>query len=175
VDIIDKVFQAIIFVYGVMISYWVVYAAVGVLMPSKKFKDTEVRSTYCFLLACRNEEKVIAQLIDSIKKQDYPQDKLTIFVCADRCTDNTAQVARDAGAIVYERTEDLVPKGQRRSKGYAINFMLESIKRDYPNGIEHFDGAFMIDADNLIAPNYVTEYNKAFQDMRYDFFNSYIK
>jgi cellulose synthase/poly-beta-1,6-N-acetylglucosamine synthase-like glycosyltransferase len=174
VEIIDKFFVTFNAVYMAMISYWVVYVIIGLLLPAKKFKPTDVKCTYAFLIAARDEAVVIAQLIDSIKKQDYPQDKLTIFVCADRCTDNTAQVARDAGAIVYERTEDLVPAGQRRSKGYALNFMLENIKRDYPDGIETFDGAFMIDADNLVAKSFVTEYNKAFQDKKYDFFNCYI-
>lgn len=41
-------------------------------------------------------------MIKSIRKSDYPQDKLDIFVVAHNCTDKTAEVARAAGAIVYE-------------------------------------------------------------------------
>lgn len=170
---IDNILRISIYIFGILISYRVIYTIIGLLFPDKKFKETDVQCTYAFLIACRNEEAVIGHLIDSIKKQDYPQDKLSIFVCADRCTDNTAKVAREAGAIVYER-ENPPPNKMRRSKGFAIQYMLERIKEDYEKGIETFDGVFMLDADGLLAPNYVTEYNKAFQYKQYDFFNSYI-
>ena len=38
-----------------------------------------------------------------MRNQNYPKELLDIYVIADNCTDNTAQIARDAGAIVYER------------------------------------------------------------------------
>ena len=55
------------------------------------------------LIAARNESAVIGQLISSIKKQKYPQDKIDIVVVADNCTDDTAKVAERAGEHVYER------------------------------------------------------------------------
>ena len=45
---------------------------------------------YAALIAARNEEAVIAELIESLRAQDYPADKLDIFVVADNCTDATA-------------------------------------------------------------------------------------
>jgi len=45
----------------------------------------------------------LKNLIDSLKKLDYPDELYDIYVIADNCTDNTAEIARNAGAIVYER------------------------------------------------------------------------
>ena len=107
------------------------------------------------MIAARNEKYVIGNLIDSINKQDYPKDKITIFVVADNCDDNTAEIARSKGAICYERFDP-----DHRTKGYALEFLVDRIKENY--GIESFDGYFIFDADNLLKRNYITKMNDAF-------------
>ena len=68
-----------------------------------KSAPTDMRHSYAVLICARNEEQVIAALIESLHRQTYPADKLHIFVLADNCTDDTAAVARSAGAEVYVR------------------------------------------------------------------------
>jgi glycosyltransferase involved in cell wall biosynthesis len=48
----------------------------------------------CVIVPCHNEAGNIAILIQSLKEQDY--DRLRVVLALDRCTDNTAGVARDA-------------------------------------------------------------------------------
>ncbi len=81
---------------------------------------------YAVIIAARNEELVIGQLIKSIKNQKYPKELIDIFVVADNCTDNTARVAEKAGAIVRERFN----KAQV-GKGYALDYMIKIIEREY--------------------------------------------
>lgn len=56
-----------------------------------------------------------ATIIHSIRVQNYPQELIDIFVIADNCTDNTAAIAQEAGAIVFPRfnTEQI-------GNGYAL-------------------------------------------------------
>ena len=54
---------------------------------------------YAIIVAARNEELVIGQLIKSIKNQKYPKELIDIFVVADNCTDNTARVAEKQGRL----------------------------------------------------------------------------
>ena len=110
---------------------------------------------YAVLVSARNEETVIGQLIESVRAQDYPAEYITAFVVADNCTDATAQKAREAGAVVYERFDKRLV-----GKGYALNYLLDHIREDY--GDEHFEGYFVFDADNLLAPDYVTRMNESF-------------
>ena len=135
-------------------SYQLLYVPVA-LWRKHRIQSTVPLRRYAVLISARNEEAVIGQLLDSIRRQDYPTENLTVFVVADNCTDATAQVARGAGAVVYERT-DKVHVG----KGYALNFMLTKIRETY--GDEHFDGYFVFDADNLLAPDYVSRMNETF-------------
>ena len=58
---------------------------------------------YAVLICARNEERVIGELIASLKAQDYPAELVDLYVLADNCSDGTCQAARAAGATVYER------------------------------------------------------------------------
>lgn len=111
---------------------------------------------YAVLIAARNESAVIGQLIQSLREQDYPRELVDIFVAADNCTDDTAAIAQAAGARVYQRQDT-----SRVGKGYALEFLLQRIA-EREDG--EYDGYFVFDADNVLAPNYISEMNKSFSD-----------
>lgn len=154
-QILNTVFS--IFVSAVFF-YQIFYILIG-LFFKKKFKDVDKQSTYGILIAGRNEELVIKQLIDSIKKQNYDTEKLKIFVVADNCSENdkTAEYARELGAVVYERHDK-----NKIGKSYALNFLLSNISKDFPDYCP--DGWFVFDADNILDKNYIKEMNKAFNN-----------
>lgn len=104
------------------------------------------------VISARNEENVIANLIESLKNQSYPKDKLDIYVIADNCTDNTAGVARDAGAIVYERFNEF-----KRSKGYALEWFFDIVLEEFP---DKYDAFCVFDADNVVSPNFISKMNE---------------
>ena len=122
---------------------------------TRKFKPATKQHKYAVCIPARNEETVIGNLITSIRKQDYPSELVTIFVVADNCTDNTAKIAREMGAICYERFNDV-----DKTKGFALQFLFENIKKDY--GIESFEGYFIFDSDNLLKGDYITRMNESF-------------
>ena len=127
---------------------------VGLLKTPKTYEETK-KYKYGVLISARNESAVIAQLIQSIKQQNYPKKLITVFVVADNCTDHTAEIARQAGAVVYERFNK-----EQVGKGYALDWLLKNIAKDY--GEDAFDGYFVFDADNILDENYVAEMNKVF-------------
>ena len=141
-------------VITIMLAYKSLYFVIG-LFFTRKFKPAKNKHKYAILIAARNEKNVIGNLLDSINKQDYPKKYLKVFVVADNCTDNTAEIARDHGAICYERFNDV-----NKTKGFALQFLLEEIERDY--GRTSFEGYFIFDADNLLNMNYVSKMNDAF-------------
>ena len=94
--------KIMLFLFLTLYSYQIFYAIIGVLKKSKNFK-TDVKNRYAVIISARNERVVIGQLLQSIKNQNYPSQLIDIFVVADNCSDDTAQIAREAGAIVYER------------------------------------------------------------------------
>lgn len=148
---INAVIMALFFV---CYSYQFFYVAVA-LLKRKKFTCRNENHRIAVLIAARNEENVIGQLLDSIHAQkNYPMDHVDIYVGADNCTDDTARVARERGAIVFER-HDTVHVG----KGYVLNEMLKRIKHP---GRKHYDAYLVLDADNILDPNFISEIEKVY-------------
>ncbi len=158
VDIVGKISSILSIIFGILFSYRILVGIIG-CFGRKKYKPAKEDHTYCILIAGRNEEKVVGQLIDSILEQNYPMDKIKIFAVADNCTDGTANVVREHNKIgnvyCYERFNK-----KQIGKGYALNFLLQNIQKDFP---DYSPEAFMIfDADNLLDKNYIMEMNKVF-------------
>ena len=65
-----------------------------------RFPDAPMTNRYAVLISARNEEKVIGNLIGSIRDQTYPSNLIDIWLVADNCTDNTADVVRSLGCDV---------------------------------------------------------------------------
>ncbi len=144
--------------FSLAYSYQIVYMFVA--FKAKKDNNSEIMKNvhpykYAVIIAARNEELVIGQLIKSIKTQKYPEELIDIFVVADNCTDNTARIAEEAGAIVRERFNKT-----QIGKGYALDYMLNIIKMEFSS--EKYEGFFVFDADNLLDENYIMEMNKTF-------------
>ena len=92
------------------------------------------------LVPAHNEAEQIKQVSKAILQQLSDQDKL--IVIADNCQDNTAELARSTGAIVFER-ENLTQRG----KGYALDYGMKFIQDEPPEALVILDG------DCLIQPN----------------------
>lgn len=147
--------------------YQLFYAAIG-LAAKRSFAEPEANTQHKFaaVISARNEEGVIGGLIESLKRQRYPAEKLDIFVVADNCTDRTAQVAQRRGATVFRRWNP-----DQVGKGYALDFLFRRILRDY--GDRGYAGYFIFDADNLVDENFVAEMNKTFDRGHYDAITCY--
>lgn len=145
-------------------SYQFMYAFVA-LVSKPKTKTAKKLHRYAVIISARNESAVIGELIKSIKQQNYPAELVDIYVVADNCTDNTAEVSRNAGAIVYERFNQ-----QYVGKGYALDYIFNIIHSSPKK--DAYDGYFVFDADNLLDENYIAEMNKVF-DSGYRVVTSY--
>lgn len=141
-------------VFGICFLYQVVFFFIGLLKGEVELPKAKKLHKYAFFIAAHNEEAVIANLVKSIKDQDYPSELIDVFVVADACTDNTADEARRAGAIVYERN-DLARKG----KSWVMDYGFTRILEEYP---DTYEGYFIFDADNLLSRDYVRIMNDAF-------------
>ncbi len=145
-------------------AYQMVFLVIAYVKKNKKMPDAPPHKI-AILIAARNESKVIKNLLDTLWQQDYPREFFDVFLVADNCTDNTAEVARSEGAIVYERHDT-----EHIGKGYVLDLVLKNIWRDY--GEDAYDAFLVFDADNLVNHNYLTEINKTFAQ-GYDVVSSY--
>lgn len=154
-NIYRSITNIIIYTFGILLFYRAIYVILGFFKKAPVYEDAPENKTYAIVIAARNEEKVIGNLIDSIHKQTYDQSKIKIFIVADNCEDKTAEIARNLGATVYERFDKA-----HVSKGFALEFLFEHIDEDF--GIESYDNFLFFDADNLLKQTFIHEMNNAF-------------
>lgn len=143
---VEMINLIIMCVFLLCYSYQFVYIPIG-LLTQRKYSYLESRGKrVAVLIAARNEQAVIGELIDSIRAQDYPQQLIDIIVGADNCTDRTAETARRRGARVFERQDT-----EHVGKGYVLNFLLYRLQT---LGLS-YDAYIVLDADNILDPGFI--------------------
>jgi cellulose synthase/poly-beta-1,6-N-acetylglucosamine synthase-like glycosyltransferase len=96
---------------------------------------------FLVLIPAYNEEAVIGRCLESINADLRTRDH--VLVVADRCTDETAAIARSFGAYVLEREPDSEPgRAAARQAGLEHARALE------------WDAVVMLDADSFVAPGF---------------------
>ena len=154
IQIANLVFDILYGLTGLIVLHYIVFAIIG-LFKKKRYPETDEKLKYGLIIPARNEEAVVGNLIKSMQKNNYPQDKLQIFVIAHNCTDKTAEIARELGATVYEYNNP-----NECTMGYAFKYLFDRIEEDY--GRQNYDGFFLFNADNILDENFISKMNDAF-------------
>lgn len=97
------------------------------------------------LIPAHNESRNILPTLESLRNQTFAS--LNILVVADNCADDTAEVARLAGATVIERFDDSL-----RGKGYALDFGIQHLKKN----LSQPEFLVIVDADCVLENNAIT-------------------
>ncbi|MBP1743799.1 MAG: glycosyl transferase [Firmicutes bacterium] len=136
-----------------MILYAGYYACTSVfaLKKLKAIPEAKPKNRFAAIIAARNEENVIGNLVKSLREQNYPAELIEVFVIPNNCTDNTRGAALMAGAVVVDCDREV------KSKGDVLNFAFDKIFK----GREDFDAYCVFDADNLADPDFFREMNNA--------------
>ena len=157
---LQLIFSPVTLLFWVLFAYRGFYLLVGLFARTRKYKPAPKDKRYAFLIPARNEESVIENLLQSIREQDYPADLIDVYVLADNCaeSDKTAEIARKNGCIVWERKN---PSLQR--KGFALQ---EFFAQSGFNPSDYYAVVFF-DADNVLAPDFLSKMNDAMQEGHY--------
>src|SRR5438046_2319517 len=116
---------------GGPILYLCVLSISAILTTQKRQTEdssssAHLSSNFALLIPAHNEEAILGTLLESLSMLVYPQDRYTVYVVADNCTDNTAELARATGWVrVYERFDET-----RRGKGYALSWLWQKLEED---------------------------------------------
>jgi 1,2-diacylglycerol 3-beta-glucosyltransferase len=153
------VLQVIVLIYEMLLALLVLYlllltsaAAVGAWRAKHAGaviaqRPSEVANTrFLILIPAHNEEKLLPALLADLQTLDYPKERYQVHVVADNCSDKTAELARQGGAVAHERTNT-----ELRGKGYALQWLLERIW----HAAIPYDAVVILDADSVISPRFL--------------------
>lgn len=146
--VIQYIFAAIM---GIFLGYQMVLSFIALRGKKIKSFKTERERKFAIVIPAHNEEKVLAKTLYSLFALVYPKNLYEIFVVADNCTDNTANIAHNLGATVLQRTNE-----EKKGKGFALRWAFDQI---LGSDDEEFDAVIVFDADSLVSGNYLEVMN----------------
>jgi len=135
-------------VLGAFSLYLLVITVAAVYFQSKAAPTGAAQwsGKFFIVIPAHDESALIADTVTAVRSAlaggPYP---FSIWVVADNCSDNTAELAAGAGAHVLRRTDP-----SRTGKGYALAFFFEHLLQ-MPDVSER-DAAVVIDADTRVDP-----------------------
>jgi cellulose synthase/poly-beta-1,6-N-acetylglucosamine synthase-like glycosyltransferase len=147
---------------GLLLMYAYVYLPVVVTLVAfpwlkrmaRPVVSPEAGATYfAILVPAHNEARLLPQLLTSLRAQRYPRERFQIFVVADNCTDNTAELARSGGAICFERHTS-----KPSNKGQALTYAWDALQ--VRSEIPADAVIVLVDGDCQLEPNFLAEMDR---------------
>lgn len=135
----------ILLICVVPLGYWLLLALAAIrTVPFQIVHDRRPSHRFIVAIPAHNEGSVIKATIERLRGLDYPAGMYSIHVVADHCSDETAAVACQAGAVVHERDA-----GPRSGKGAALSWLFQRV---LDNGC---DAVVIFDSDTQVAPDFL--------------------
>ena len=138
--------SSIFFIYMVYYIFFVPFA----FRKQSPYNIHAPKCRFAVLVAARNEQAVIANLVESLLAQNYPKELYDIYVIPNNCTDNTEQVAKSAGAKILHCQRPVSTKGEVLDQ--IVNQLLAQNKHD---------AICVFDADNVVDAGFLSAMNNA--------------
>ena len=137
-----------------VVFFWSTFVLfLGLVRKGRVHPTAERKLRFAVLICARNEERVIERPVRSLVSESDPTSLREVIVLADNCSDRTAEVARSAGATVWEK--DSPSSG----KGDVLTWGIERLRKE-----GGFDAVAVFDADNTVADGWLEAVNNALND-----------
>ena len=145
---IYSTFQGVLFFYFALSTFYNFVLSFAALFKCKlKFSDNELINTFCILIPAYKEDEVILETALQALNQDYSRTKFEVYVIADSLQPETIAKLQKSKVRIIEVSF------KNSTKVKALNAAFESISG-------HFDACVLLDADNLMAADFLTKANK---------------
>ncbi|UZJ65410.1 glycosyltransferase family 2 protein [Sphingobacterium sp. KU25419] len=150
-EFILHMIEGIFFIpFLIWIIYFLVFS-IGYRIPkNQQFKQASTQHRFLVIFPAYKEDAVILDSIRSFLKQDYPDHLYKIVVVSDNMQADTNDALRTWGATV------VIPNYKNRSKAAALNLAITSTQD------QEFDAVVILDADNLVFPDFLEQFNRVF-------------
>lgn len=122
----------------------------GLFLRRRGLPEAQPRRRIAAVVAARNEEAVIGQLVESLMRQDYPRELFDVYVVPNNCDDGTEAAARAAGASILHCS------GEIRGKGDVLRQAFRQL-----TDMGGYDAYCVFDADNLVDRSFLRTVNDA--------------
>lgn len=149
---VTMIFIVILTLAGIPQMFYLLFS----WLPRRHWREAKTYHKIAVIIPAHNEAGVVGTTVRSIfQNMDYPKDRYTVYVVAHNCKDNTAEVAKEAGATVLVLTD---PDPKHARPAYPLAHGYKTVLKLDPEA-ELF---IHLDADNLTAPDFFKQMNNSY-------------
>ena len=151
--IIANIFFLLVFLYlafGVL--YLLIVAIAGLVRRKKTYQAAAEKKSIAVIIPSFKEDNIIVDTASRALQHDYPRDKFSVFVVADKLQPDTIQKLRSLPVGVIE------VKFETSTKARSLNAALNQIAD------RNFEVVMILDADNIMKHGCLEMVNAAFQE-----------
>lgn len=150
VKIIFQIIEYIlIFYFGFASIYVFIFSFAGIFKPKNKKELSDKARKFAVLIPGYKEDNVIIEVANKALGQSYSKDNYDVVVIADSFEDETLHKLKQLPIKLVEVSFE------KSTKSKALNKAMETIGDAY-------DVALILDADNIMQPDFITKVNSAF-------------
>ena len=135
---------------GLATLYILVFSIASLFYKQKQYIDNGNLKKIAVLIPGYKEDEVIVEVANSALEQDYPAHLYDVVIIADSFQKETISELKTLPIKVIEVSFD------KSTKSKALNKAMATLDRDY-------DIAVVLDADNLMAKDFLKKVNAAFE------------
>jgi cellulose synthase/poly-beta-1,6-N-acetylglucosamine synthase-like glycosyltransferase len=134
---------------GLPVLYIFIYSVAGLFYRQHAYPEQPPLSRIAVLIPGYKEDEVIREVAEDALLQDYPRAYYDVIVIADSFQKNTLDYLRTLRIKVIEVSFE------KSTKSKALNKAMEQLP-------DHYDIAVVLDADNLMARDFLSRINASF-------------
>ncbi|MEL6483393.1 MAG: glycosyltransferase family 2 protein, partial [Bacteroidota bacterium] len=147
---IGFVLESVLLLYfGVAALYIFVFAFAGLFSARKRNPKSDRQHRFAVLIPGYKEDNVIIEVAEHALRQNYPENSFEVVIIADSFLPKTLNALKALPIRLVEVSFE------KSTKSKALNKAMETIGDGY-------DIALVLDADNLMEPDFLTKMNRAF-------------
>jgi len=148
---IYMVIQIVVYVVLLMATFYIfVFAVAGLFYKQSPYPKQLIIKRIAVLIPGYKEDAVILDVAKDALAQDYPSGKYDVIIIADSFQPETVALLKDLPVKVIE------VKFDKSTKSKALNKAMEQLP-------EIYDIAVVLDADNLMAADFLSKINATFE------------
>jgi cellulose synthase/poly-beta-1,6-N-acetylglucosamine synthase-like glycosyltransferase len=148
--IYNSIQLVVLVLLGLATLYIFIFSFAGLFYKQHKYTDPGTLRKIAVLIPGYQEDEVIVEVAKSALQQDYPKDLFDVVIIADSFKPETLASLKTLPIKVIEVSFD------KSTKSKALNSGMAALNSAY-------DIAIVLDADNLMATDFLTKINAAFQ------------
>ena len=137
--------------FGFAAFYIFVFSFIGIFPGRKKTGSARTRRKFAVLIPGYKEDAVIVEVARDALNQNYPKDRFEVVIIADSFKPETIDLLKKLPVTLVEVSFE------KSTKSKALNKAMETLGDNY-------DVALILDADNMMKPDFIERINLAFDN-----------